>query len=156
MSYAELLDIVAKGLGNAASRIVEDQRAKNIRASGQSADSLEIRELETSRELWGSHYFYFEEHGRKSGKRPPMISILEWIRVKGIRPKDISEKSLAFLIARKIGEKGTNIYQGLTPALAFMEILEQEFKSVDKQLDAMITENIDQLVIEGLDKIFKQ
>jgi hypothetical protein len=51
------------------------------------------------------------QYGRKSGKRPPTNVIKQWILDKGIRFTDISLDSLAFLIARKIGEEGTTIWQ---------------------------------------------
>lgn len=63
-----------------------------------------------------SHWKYFE-YGRKPGKRPPIASIEEWITAKGIRVRNNRSeskqnvlqrrRSLAFAIAKKIGEKGT-------------------------------------------------
>ena len=58
-------------------------------------------------------YWYYVENGRKAGRFPPIDKILEWIRVKPIRPYSDSrgrlptEEQLAFLISRKIAEQGT-------------------------------------------------
>lgn len=58
-------------------------------------------------------YWYYVENGRKAGRFPPIDKILEWIRVKPVIPYSDSrgriptEESLAFLIARKIAEQGT-------------------------------------------------
>ena len=58
-------------------------------------------------------YWIFVENGRGPGKFPPIDKILEWIRVKPIRPYSDSrgrlptEEQLAFLISRKIAEQGT-------------------------------------------------
>ena len=58
-------------------------------------------------------YWYYVENGRKAGRFPPIDKILEWIRVKPIAPYSDSrgrlptEEQLAFLIARKIAEQGT-------------------------------------------------
>lgn len=56
----------------------------------------------------------YAEKGRKSGKRPPIRPIEEWITAKGIQPKPKKgqttlewRKSLAFAISRKIGKSGT-------------------------------------------------
>ena len=58
-------------------------------------------------------YWYYVENGRGPGKFPPIDKILEWIRCKPVIPYSDSrgrlptEEQLAFLIARKIAEQGT-------------------------------------------------
>lgn len=62
-------------------------------------------------------YFKWYENGRKAGKRPPFDKIFSWVKRKNIipRPYNLSngkqviptQKTLAFLIARSIGLKGT-------------------------------------------------
>jgi len=52
--------------------------------------------------------FYVDDGAKRGkGKRPPVQSILEWIREKNIRPQGkITQTQLAFMIARAIGAKG--------------------------------------------------
>ena len=109
---SKLLDEVKKSY-------IEDQAAKGIRSSGASAKSLKTHPKPTGGTLTGSAYFYQQMHGRKPGKFPPVSDILEWIKTKGITPKDsrTSIKSLAFLFARKIAERGTDIFQKKRPTL---------------------------------------
>lgn len=58
-------------------------------------------------------YWYYVENGRGPGKFPPIDKILEWVRIKPIIPYSDSrgrlptEEQLAFLIARKIANEGT-------------------------------------------------
>ena len=58
-------------------------------------------------------YWIYVENGRGPGKFPPIDKILEWIMVKPVIPYSDSrgrlptEEQLAFLIARKIAEQGT-------------------------------------------------
>lgn len=58
-------------------------------------------------------YWIYVENGRGPGKFPPIDKILEWIRVKPVIPYTDSrgrlptEEQLAFLIARKIANDGT-------------------------------------------------
>lgn len=58
-------------------------------------------------------YWYYVENGRKAGRFPPIDKILEWIRIKPVIPYTDSrgrlptEEQLAFLIARKIANEGT-------------------------------------------------
>jgi len=57
-------------------------------------------------EAKGADYWGAVDLGRRPGKQPPLEDILSWVKTK-LRRSDISDKNLAFLIARKIGEKGT-------------------------------------------------
>ena len=56
--------------------------------------------------------------GRGPGAPPPTKEdnnpILDWLKFRGIQPDDISQESLAYLIARKIGEDGTKVWQEYT------------------------------------------
>ncbi len=110
---------------------VNDLRAKNI---SQGDIGMETKADQTSGELSGNHYWYYLVHGRKPGKQPPIDSILGWLQKKGIT-SDIPERSLAFLIARKIGKLGTDIYLGRRPGLALPEIVEKREKEFDDEID---------------------
>lgn len=47
--------------------------------------------------------------GRGPGKMPPVMDIIEWIKFKRIPvPSTMTIEAFAFVIARKIGERGTN------------------------------------------------
>ncbi len=56
-------------------------------------------------------YWYYVDEGRKPGKYPPYTNeregILHWVLTKIPKRPDITDQSLAFLIARKIAKKGT-------------------------------------------------
>lgn len=124
---------------------VDDQKAKGIRASGKSADSLRIEIKENSGTLYGAGYFYQQKFGRKPGKFPPISSILDWIKTKGIQ-SDIPERSLAFLIARKIAMSGTDIYQrkreGLNVEEKIKELVKEFRKSIVKDLKGEIIKSL--------------
>jgi len=56
-----------------------------------------------------AEYWKYIEHGRRAGaKMPPEKPIIEWIRRKGIEPRDkrLKEKQFAFIIRKSISEKG--------------------------------------------------
>jgi len=84
-----------------------------VNASGKMHDSIryEVTNGGETLRVFGEDYIYYLQHGRKNGKRPPKKVIREWIDAKGIVPDGISKDSLAFLIQRKIGEKGTTIFE---------------------------------------------
>ena len=71
-------------------------------------------------------YWFYVENGRKAGKMPPVQNIFEWIRNKRtIQVETISKsadriaatRSLAYVIARKIGREGTKKQPFAVPAL---------------------------------------
>lgn len=124
---SELLDGIKK--------VYQDrQKEQGIRSSGKSADSLRTESNESSGKLYGAKYFYQQKFGRKPGKFPPISDILDWIRSKGITPRDTktSERQLAFLFARKIAQKGTDVFQRKREGLEVeqqVEELVKEFRS---------------------------
>mgnify|MGYP003654729644 FL=1 len=86
--------------------LIKAYDAKGMRASGKWADSLEVESSPLSGVITGLDYSQQLETGRKAGRFPPISSIEDWIRDKGISTIDISISSLAFLIARKIAREG--------------------------------------------------
>ena len=123
-SISELLD----GIKEAYKKDLID---KGLRSSGKSSASLRTEVNENSGTLYGAKYIYQLKHGRKPGKFPPIDEILNWIRTKGIQARDgkTTTNQLAFLFARKIAERGTDIYSGKKPAL-----------NVDDQIKKLLTE----------------
>lgn len=83
------------------------------KASGQFAEGLEAVYSPFKATIKG--FVYLAGRGKtkkkgKSGEPTVQQQILKWLKVRGIRPieEGMKLKSLAFLIARKIHEKGTN------------------------------------------------
>ena len=132
---------------------VEDQAAKGIRASGASAESLRIETSDEGGKLYGSAYFYQQIFGRRPGSFPPIEAILEWMRGKGVQPSDekTSERQLAFLIARKIANSGTDIYQGKRPALSIedrvVELKENFKREFLGEYRAKLVDHIRQIIL---------
>lgn len=89
-------------------------------------------------------YWYYVENGRKAGKMPPIDNILRWIRVKPVLPRPNAEgklptpQQLAFLIARKIGEEGTEGTQDLRKATdTIWDTFEDRlYEAIDADVDA--------------------
>lgn len=89
-------------------------------------------------------YWYFVENGRKAGKWPPIDNILNWIKIKPVLPRPNAEgklptpQQLAFLIARKIGEEGTEGTQDLRKATdTIWDTFEDRlYEAIDEDVDA--------------------
>lgn len=89
-------------------------------------------------------YWYYVENGRKAGKWPPIDNILNWIKIKPVLPRPNAEgklptpQQLAFLIARKIGEEGTQGTQDLRKATdTIWDTFEDRlYEAIDEDVDA--------------------
>ena len=72
--------------------------------------SFEVKLLGSKYELNFNlpEYWKYLEYGRRAGKRPPFDDILTWVKKKNIVGRGkMTQRSVAFVIARSIGLKGT-------------------------------------------------
>lgn len=104
---------------------ITDQQAKDIRASGKSAESIKPESGNDFGKLFGADYFTQQRIGQPPGKWPSIEDIIQWMKDKKTFRVDAergaSLKSVAFLIARKIFTKGTDIHLGKRPGLSIEE-----------------------------------
>lgn len=138
-------------LKNFAEGVIADIKSKIPNVTGESAASLGYRIDTDGLTIFSSKkYFTVLETGRKPGKRPPIDVIEQWVRQKPIT-SDISPRSLAFLIARKIGEEGSLLYrQGGKSGVISDSINEQVIK--EKLIDNLSDSFRDFVVNEFIKK----
>jgi len=83
-----------------------------MNASGKMADSLGYSfDGKTLRIFSSEKFFTVLETGRKPGKAPPISVVEKWLDDKPVALQGITKRSLAYLIARKIGKQGTKLFQ---------------------------------------------
>lgn len=131
-----------------------------VNASGKLSRSLEsnVKQTPNTAELTisGIGYWYFVENGRKAGGRPPIDSIRKWIDDKGIVPKGISKDSLAFLIARKIGDAGTALYRGqgryenVFSSIINDSLIDRIEKEMADQMELVYLQKVDSVLLNGI------
>lgn len=92
-------------------------------------------------------HWKYVENGRKAGKFPPIDNILDWVKVKPqlARPnrldrKEITPKQLAFLVARKIANKG------IQPGNQLEEAIDIVYARWKDRIDAAITVDIETIL----------
>lgn len=129
--------------------IIADQQAKNIRTSGKSASSLEIYTRPGGGKLVGASYFQQQVHGRGPGSFPPMEDLIDWVRRK-LRPTDISVESLAYLVARKLATKGSDVFIGIRPSLSIKEVIAKNLQSFREQLTETVKANVKTSIRDAL------
>lgn len=148
--------IVADFLSTTAEKIKNNIRTKSVTEfgamdnTGQAADSIKWK-IEGDRgiiysEMSGQfNYIWTLETGRKAGKMPPTAPILAWVKQRGINPPDISQESLAYLIARRIGREGSKLYRqggnsGVLTDFANEKYIKENL--TDKLIEALSSEMI--------------
>lgn len=94
-------------------------------------DAFRVEVGDDGGKLYAPDYFKYLVLGRRPGKRPPPDAMLAYVKKHpGLLVdaryhfKNITEKSLAFLIGRKIGREGTNIFSGKKPGVDFLGAME--------------------------------
>ena len=119
-------------------------------ASGRLKDSVRQEVSNNVLRIYALDYIFYVENGRKAGKRPPTAPIEQWITDKGLILEGISKKSLAYLIARKIGEEGTTAYKQGGTDLA-EGILTDELKGeIQSQLILTFRQNVNAMIKNSL------
>lgn len=89
--------------------LITEHDRKGMRASGKTAESLEVETSQQTAKLRGSSVFEQLEYGRRKGKMSPIAEIKQWIIDKGIviqAKKKMSITSLAWAIAKTHQKKG--------------------------------------------------
>ena len=97
------------------------------------------------------HYWKYVEYGRRAGKFPPINAIQEWVRIKPVLPRPMSngklptERQLAYLISRKIALEG----------IAPNPFLEKSINSVTEVMMEYIEEAITKDLEKEIELIYK-
>lgn len=135
----ELLKVVKKWSAkteSAMKRILSSKGKGNSRLYKQL--KLIVRPKQNSIEISTGlpDYAVFVDKGRHPGKQPPLKSIIAWCKSKGI------EKSAAFPIARKIGERGIKPTNFMKPFSQFRDLIEELTKTAVVVIKEDIKENI--------------
>ncbi len=138
---------------NTIGKEIVDEIKKNLLAekkiaTGSLYDSIDYQVTKDGSqfvlEIIADSYLTNVDEGRLPGKRPPTQAIEKWIKDKPIK-SDLSDKSLAYVISKSIGEKGI-------PATHI----------IDKSINAVLQRSSDKLsdaygedILKEIQNIFK-
>lgn len=128
-SGKEVQDAVLKGFSAFGSNVIADAQTNLrhntsvvtglLRQSGRvqkvnDGKAVDIGFFDTTNR--NSGYALYVEHGRRSGKFPPVDEIVQWVRKK-FRLDERAARSVGFLIARDIARHGTTPHPFFQPAV---------------------------------------
>ncbi|MCB1788329.1 MAG: hypothetical protein KDJ33_18885 [Gammaproteobacteria bacterium] len=136
---AELTKVVRRGIGV----IARDARRLAPKAFSTLTNSIIATLVDplAGEVAPGVDYARMVEEGTGPGGQPPLQSLVDWIRVKGIDPvnPEMDARDLAFVMARSIAARGTPAQPYLVPSLDrnSAEIARQADLAVDRVLARM-------------------
>ena len=143
-------EVVENWLNEMQTALVAKYREVGVKDTGNYENQLETKLTENSSgfkaQIFGANYAYWLEHGRKSGKRPPMSVIQEWVERKFTVE---NPRSLAFVIARKIGEKGIQVPNKYNKGGIVSDVInDKAIQTLTKRLGTAVIENVKSDVIK--------
>lgn len=113
--------------------IIEDLAAQSEKVP-VSEFRTEVTQIEGK--LYAPDWFQYMIYGRGPGKQPPPDRMLAWVQKNPslFSGSGISEKSMAFLIGRKIGREGTDVFQGKRKGIDLLGAMEKAMPDLLKDL----------------------
>lgn len=123
-----------------------------MNATGKWLESLEARVNNGSGEIWGMDYTYWLANGRKPGTAPPISALEPWVTAKfGIG--GAQARSIAFAVANKIKNEGTEYYPEGTDLLSILQS-QEVLNYVYSQLQEGVNIEINKILIKQLNDNF--
>lgn len=133
-------EVILQFLTKVEEGIIDDAATKNQKIP---VSSFRLEVSENGGKFWAAHYMQYLIYGRPPGGMPPLEPIAEWAEKNISRPvrenKDgtfsfIPYESLAFAIAKKIQERGTEIWEGKREGIDLLGIMESNMPQFLKDL----------------------
>jgi len=114
MTIDDAVDIFAHEVRNEAISILDTKKTNN---TGRLKQSISVQKTKEGGRRVGTEtgYGLYVEFGRGPGKMPPIDVLTRWVELK-LKIKGKAAKAVAFMIARKIGKRGTKAQPFLRPA----------------------------------------
>lgn len=130
----EVLENIGDELIEEIRQIMQD---KNLNDSKGTSESLKREATENTLDMRGSEVFTWLNRGRSPGKFAPPPVIQEWVASKlGITGKE--NKSIAFLVNRKLKEKGSSIYLDNSKGIELDKIREKGVELIKRKIGSAI------------------
>ena len=153
------IEVLQEEFESIKAELVQRYNELGMKSSGLWESELEISidgdESKSSSKVLGLNYTEQLVFGRKPGKFPPIKAIEQWIQDKGIAAigKNISTSSLAFLIARKIAQEGTNYFKQGGTDLVESVITPERIQSIIDRVKEINVVTITNGLIEKLKQV---
>jgi hypothetical protein len=158
LSMIDKQQIYDQWLKETEAKLIAEYERLNFRASGRYANALEpftaISTFQDKIGVLGAKHAEFMARGRgatREGLRGRLYGIiLQWVKDKGIRPRDpkMTERTLAWLIARKIDLKGYSVdnRKGVIYNVITDEWIAELFRRIGNQQLSVVRRDLTELI----------
>ena len=145
-------------LAETQTKLVSEYERLNFRASGRYANALEpfvsVNNFQDKVGMLGAKHSEFMTRGRgptREGLRGRLFGIiLQWVKDKGIRPREanMTERTLAWLIARKIDMQGYSVEnrKGVISNVITDEWIAELFRRIGNQQLSIVRKDLSELI----------
>ncbi len=113
----------------------------DAKAKGLKIPELTVVETPEGGQVWANGYIWYLVFGRKPGKFPPPDKMTKFVQehpevLQDAKQKwkGVNERSLGYLIGRKIAKVGTDIYQGKRPGLDILGSMEKNLPELTAKI----------------------
>lgn len=161
MIRIDVKSILLSALSSAKEQIQRNLADTGTNASGKTSQSLAVAVTDTSGELSGRFAFGTVETGRKGGKVPSGFRdiIYQWMQDKGVhaeaqgrRSQESADRSMAYLIARKIAREGSKLYREGGRKDIYSNVLPITIERVSTELTNEYIININSIIDDNLNQ----
>lgn len=155
MIRIDVKSILSSALESAREQIQRNLADTGTNASGKTSQSLVVSVTDTTGELSGRFAFGTVETGRRAGKVPSGFRqiIYQWMQDKGVhaditgrRSKESADRSMAYLIARKIAREGSKLYREGGRKDIYSNVLPLTIEQVQRELTNVYIININSIM----------
>jgi hypothetical protein len=115
--------------------IRNEMSRKGLDTTGKASASLRVVKSANIIASVGIDYIEYLNRGRGPGKQPPLEKIKQWVEAKNL-------EVAPFVIARKIGREGTEIFRDRTKGLMLEPKIEDTVKRITKRVGEAIAINV--------------
>ncbi len=129
-------------------RLKKEFDQKNLNDTGDAQDSLEAVAEDNRLLIYGLARVLFLEFGRSPGSFPPVDVIREWVERK-LGVSEDESKGVAFVIARKIANEGTDIFTNRAKGLQIELVLQDMYDELSKVILDLKAEEISNGLIKN-------
>ncbi|WAX17254.1 hypothetical protein PM21P1_00032 [Parabacteroides phage PM21P1] len=129
-------DIIFKLVDELRAEIKSNYEKQNLVASGRFGNELKTVNKGGSIAIVAPHYAVQMILGRRSGKRPPVKAIKQWIKDKNRNAGTNIPEDAAYAIAKKIGEEGVKVPNHYNNGTAIKSVITDE--RVKRLVDDML------------------